>query len=218
MAKRLVTYAFLLFGAGLTASSCASIVSDAETVTYISTQPEGARCELYGRHGYERIVTTPESVTLHANAAPITVVCRREGYKVGSAELQTTTDGWVLGNILFGGMIGMAVDTAGGAGKDYQERMSIVLVPNRFGSLAELNGWYDERRRTVETEWEATVSQIESRCAKEVEDSAAGIGAQPVSAEAAACRKKVERASQQRDEAIAKIEDDRRVAIAEWTE
>ena len=218
MAKHLVKCALLLFGAGLTASSCASIVSDAETVTQISTQPEGARCELYGRHGYERIVTTPGAVTLHAKSAPITVVCRREGYKVGSAELRTTTDGWVLGNILFGGLIGMAVDSTSGAGKDYQEQLTIVLVPEKFESLEELNGWYDDRHRIIETEWEATISQMESRCAEEVEESGAGIGSQPVSAEAIACRKKIERVSRERDEAIAKIDDDRKIAIAEWNE
>lgn len=68
--------ALRIAGAGLAAllPACASIVSDNKSVTYVETVPEEARCELHGQD-FKRVITTPASIQLPANAAPVMVAC-----------------------------------------------------------------------------------------------------------------------------------------------
>lgn len=104
----------MIAACGMVLSACASIVSDNDTTTHLQTEPEVARCELRGKN-LDRVVHTPHSVNLPASAAPITVARKADGYRTATAELDTSTDGWIFGNVLFGGVVGTAVDAVRGA-------------------------------------------------------------------------------------------------------
>jgi len=157
----LLRFLGLLGLCGLTA--CASIVSDNNSVTYFETVPEGARCELHGQD-FTRVITAPASVQLPAEAAPITLACTAEGYSRTVQTVDTEMDGWIIGNILFGGLIGVAIDAARGAGQKFPPRVSVVLEPQRFANQAERDAWYGSRRADIEAAWRERIAAAQRDC------------------------------------------------------
>ena len=147
-------------------SGCASIVSDNETNVYVATEPEAARCELHG-DDFTRIINTPGSLIIPSDASPVTVACDAEGYRTTTGELDTSADGWMAGNIIFGilgGGIGLIVDAARGAGMKYPPNITIVLEPESFASAAARNEWYDNRRRILDEKWGAAIEKADTNC------------------------------------------------------
>jgi hypothetical protein len=175
---------------------CASIVSDNNSGTYIETDPEKARCELHGQD-FKRVVETPNSIILPSSAAPITVACKAEGFKNTSALLDTKLDGWIFGNLLFGGIIGVAVDAARGAGQKFPPRFSLVLEPERFRTLAERDLYFDARRMAAEEKWTRIMSDITTQCNSGSE------GERPD------CSQRKDQAKSEREKELAAIEDKR---------
>lgn len=153
-------------------ANCASIVSENESVTYIETDPENARCELHGQD-FKRVIHTPDSMQLPAEAAPITVACSAENYRTTSETLDTSADGWIVGNILFGGIIGIAIDAARGAGEKYPPKFSLILDPKEFSTEDERDAYYSKRELTVRNKWNKTITELEEKCENE-EDTAYG--------------------------------------------
>lgn len=142
---------------------CASIVSDNKSTTYLETDPEASRCELHGQD-FKRVVTTPNSISLPSEAAPLTVSCSAPGYKRTTATLDTKMDGWIWGNILLGGGIGLIVDATRGAGFKYPTKLSLVLEPEEFRTLDDRDAWYDKRKAEIATTWEQKIKKVKSQC------------------------------------------------------
>jgi uncharacterized protein YceK len=142
---------------------CASIVSDDDSTTYIETIPEKARCELHGQD-FTRVVNTPTSLSLPSNAAPITVACKTEGYRNTIKELDTSIDGWILGNLIFGGIIGVAIDAARGAGMKYPPRITIILEPESFPSAKARDDWFGIRRAEITKRFDEAVKSAKYSC------------------------------------------------------
>ncbi len=181
---------------GLALPGCASIVSDNNSGTYIETDPEKARCELHGQD-FTRVVETPNSVMLPSSAAPVTIACKAEGFKNTTAVLDTKLDGWIFGNLLFGGIIGVAVDAARGAGQKFPPRFSLVLEPERFNSLTDRDLYYDGRRKAVEDKWTRIVADLQTQC---------GSGNEAGRPD---CSQRQEQAKTERDKEVTQIEDKR---------
>lgn len=154
-----------VMAAGMAAalSGCASIVSDNDSTTYVETFPEEAKCELHGQD-FTRVVHTPDSIQLPAEAAPVTVACEAPGYRTTTAELDTSMDGWIVGNAIFGGIIGVVIDAARGAGQTYPSKVQVVLEPERFADRAARDEWYDRRRRRIEEKWGAAIAAAGKKC------------------------------------------------------
>ena len=177
---------------------CASIVSDDESTTYIETDPEKARCELHGQD-FRRVIETPDSMRLPSEAAPITIACKADGYRETAEVLDTSMDGWIIGNIIFGGIIGVAVDAARGAGQKFPPRFMVVLEPSSFSTAAERDDWYDRRRRLLEDRWEKAISQVEGQCSDTAVDDA--------------CEQQVKELQVKRDAELKKLESRRDRAL-----
>ncbi len=144
-------------------ANCASVVSDDDTVTSIETVPEVARCELTGKD-FVKAVNTPASLELPSSAAPITLTCSAEGYLPTTEDMDTAADGWILGNILLGGVVGIAIDAARGAGQKYPPKVTVVLEPGEFDDLAARDAWYDNRRDMLMTKWETAMLTVRTNC------------------------------------------------------
>ena len=182
----------------LTCSGCASIVSDNESTTYFATTPEKARCELKGQD-FTRVVETPASVTLPAAAAPITVECSAENYRTMAETLDTSMDGWVLGNILFGGVIGAVIDSSRGAGQKYPSQYSMVLEPASFPTAAERDSWYDGRRDEIAATWSTAMEAISRNCSGDNSQTS--------------CKSRLAQAETKRDAELAALEKRRETAV-----
>lgn len=103
-------------------SGCASIVSDSTYPVAINSSPSNAYFVVKNKKGIEiNSGTTPTTLVLESgagffSAASYTIVMKKEGYTEQVVEIKATLDGWYIGNILFGGIIGLLiVDPATGA-------------------------------------------------------------------------------------------------------
>ncbi|WP_317704481.1 hypothetical protein [Methylomarinovum caldicuralii] len=103
-------------------SGCASIISDSTYPVTINSSPNGAEFEIKDEDGM--IVhkgRTPAMVTLSASSgyfdcADYTIIFKKKGYEPQMTTLSCKLDGWYIGNILFGGLIGfLIIDPATGA-------------------------------------------------------------------------------------------------------
>ncbi|WP_206732374.1 hypothetical protein [Janthinobacterium sp. 17J80-10] len=119
----------------LTASSflvgCASIVNGTSQVVSVETrhngqQVVGANCSMVNPKG-TFYVSTPGTVTINRAYDDLSVKCEKEGMKPGLATVKSSTKPMAFGNIIFGGLIGAAVDAGSGAAYDYPTLISVIM-------------------------------------------------------------------------------------------
>ncbi|MGE4505932.1 MAG: hypothetical protein AB7D51_11340 [Desulfovibrionaceae bacterium] len=151
-----------LLAASLLASGCASIVSENNSTTYIETTPPGATCVLHGQD-FNRTMTTPGSINLPSEAAPVTIACSAEGYHTASEVMDTSADGWIIGNLIFGGVIGVVVDAARGAGQKYPPKFELSLEPADFETAEARDDFYAQREKLVNAKWDQLAKSAEVR-------------------------------------------------------
>lgn len=103
-------------------SGCASIVSESRYPVSINSNVPEAVVVVKNRYGNEVHRTfTPAMVTLSSDdgffkKAKYVIEFEKEGYTSSTQSLSASLDGWYIGNIIFGGLIGwLIVDPATGA-------------------------------------------------------------------------------------------------------
>lgn len=106
----------------LALTGCASIISGTTDQVSLNSTPAGADFEIADEN---RLLVhsgrTPSTVTLpksdgYFDAQEYTVKFTKPGYEDQTATIGAGLNGWYIGNLLFGGLIGMlAVDPATGA-------------------------------------------------------------------------------------------------------
>lgn len=114
-----------------TLSGCASIVNGSNQVVSVETrnateQVVGATCRLQNPKGVF-YVTTPGTVTIHRAYDDLQVSCEKSGEEPGVMAVKSSTKGMAFGNILFGGVIGAAVDMGSGAAYDYPTLITVLM-------------------------------------------------------------------------------------------
>ena len=110
------------------AGACSTIVEGNDQTVTVSTDPAGASCEL--RRGGQLIGVvnpTPGSVSVEKSSDDISVVCEMEGYDNAAGTFDSEFENMTLGNILFGGIIGVGVDAASGALNEYPSSVTIRM-------------------------------------------------------------------------------------------
>lgn len=99
----------LMISFGLLAG-CASIVHGTKQEETFVSKPSGAEIYIdniaYGK--------TPKTIALKRSSEH-TVTIKLPGYEPESFKLTHGVSGWVFGNIIFGGLIGIVIDAADGA-------------------------------------------------------------------------------------------------------
>lgn len=127
MNSRLLALA-LVAGAGFQLSACASIIKGSSASVAITTPPvQGAMCTLSSPEGNWQ-VTSPGSVTVSRSKHDIQVRCTKEGYQDAAAVIPSSFEGWTLGNLIIGGVIGVGVDAATGALNDYPNAFQVPMT------------------------------------------------------------------------------------------
>ncbi|MEI7504401.1 MAG: hypothetical protein WCJ61_14070 [Paludibacter sp.] len=103
-------------------TSCASIVSSGSWPLTVKSNPVGAKLEISNRHGISIFNgQTPATILLKSGSGYFTsesyvVKLTLDGYAEKTIPVNCTLNGWYLGNIIFGGLIGiLIVDPATGA-------------------------------------------------------------------------------------------------------
>ncbi len=120
-------------------SGCASIVSKSSWPVTVQSNPSGAKCTIAKENGLQvHTGETPMRVTLDASdgyfsSAKYIVKCTKDGHEAPPSELSAHLNGWYIGNVVFGGLIGiLIVDPATGA----MWRLDETHVVNMAGSDA----------------------------------------------------------------------------------
>ena len=110
-------------------SGCATIIKGSTQSIAISTAPvNGANCTLSSKEG-SWIVVTPGVATVGKTKQDITIRCSKEGYQDAVSTIPSDFQGWTLGNILLGGIIGVGVDAATGAMNEYPHTFNVPMYP-----------------------------------------------------------------------------------------
>ena len=107
-------------------TGCASITESKNQSMSVSTgDVTGAMCTLSNSKGSYYVNSTPGSVMVRNACDQLTVTCKKDGYvpaNPAAGSIQDKSKGMAWGNILFGGVIGIAVDRNTGAGCNYPQQ------------------------------------------------------------------------------------------------
>lgn len=125
----------LVLATSFAVAGCASIVSKSSWPVSVQSNPTGARCVIANKEGVQvHAGETPLALTLNASSGFFTsqdysITCDKEGYQTAKAEMPSSLNGWYLGNIIFGGLIGiLIVDPATGAMWKLEETTVVNLA------------------------------------------------------------------------------------------
>ncbi|MBA2587783.1 MAG: hypothetical protein H0U98_04065 [Alphaproteobacteria bacterium] len=112
-------------------SGCSSVIEGTSQEILVNTNPSGANCE-FVREGnvIARVTQTPGGATIKKTKHDITLKCQKDGYQEATYLNHSGAAGATFGNIILGGGIGWAIDSASGADNKYDGVVNITLVPN----------------------------------------------------------------------------------------
>lgn len=145
-------------------SGCATIVKGTHQSVTVKTTPPGANCELKRQASSLGFVNpTPGTIQVDKSKTDLSVICNKSGHLETTATLPSSFQSWSLGNILIGGLIGIAVDAGSGAMHEYQPEIVVMLAPASFDSEDGRNLFFDN--------WQARVYQDAERAREEIRKS-----------------------------------------------
>lgn len=121
----LLVYSIALFG-------CASITTGKYQSLSVSTgcnlkEVKDTNCTLSNDHG-TWYVNSPGSVHIQKSYDDISVECKKDD-SIAQNKYPSQANLGAWGNMLFGGIIGYAIDYSTGAGFDYPQSIVLVLNP-----------------------------------------------------------------------------------------
>jgi hypothetical protein len=105
----------------VTASGCASIINGRTATVQIDSRPSEAQIVIRDKRGDTVLTTqTPATVELKRKdkfiwPAKYTATIEKPGFESKTVAIDQTVNPWIVGNVVFGGIIGLAVDNATGA-------------------------------------------------------------------------------------------------------
>ncbi len=114
-------------------SACASIVEGTEQSVTIMTEPSGAACKLERQGVVVSLVNpTPGTARIGKSKENVTVLCDKDGHESAAAPLASEFQAMTFGNLIFGGIIGVAVDAGTGAMNKYPDSVSLLPPKSVF--------------------------------------------------------------------------------------
>lgn len=112
-------------------TGCSSIIEGTTQTLSFNSNPAQANCILTRNGLTIGNVTTPGGIVVEKTKHNIQVVCAKDGYDDSTVMLKSGTAGATFGNIILGGGIGWAIDSASGADNKYDDVVNVYL--NRKG-------------------------------------------------------------------------------------
>jgi hypothetical protein len=115
---------------GAALSGCGTITQGTSQDIAIISNPPGAQCNVT-REGQTvaTLLKTPGSVKVDKTKHDMMLTCNLAGYQPASANLESGYGIGTFGNIILGGGIGWAIDSATGADNKYPSSATVNLVP-----------------------------------------------------------------------------------------
>ena len=121
---------FLCIFVLLVMAGCASLTKGTTQQISIDTPGvPGASCTLTSQGIGSKIVVTPGTLILDKSQHNVAVTCKKECFQDGVGVIAASTEAMAAGNIIAGGVVGLAVDAATGAMNKYNDVNQIAMVP-----------------------------------------------------------------------------------------
>lgn len=116
---------FVAIAGTIVCAGCATAINGANENIKIESIPPGANVSIDDINRGE----TPLEIEL-ARGKLHRICFKKDGYVEATVLTTNTLNGWIFGNILFGGLIGIAVDISSGAAKNIEPNPVIgTLIP-----------------------------------------------------------------------------------------
>lgn len=185
----------MLVAIAILTSSCATVVKGGSQGISVKTDPPGAACELSRKGTTLGVVNpTPGTAQIGKSAGALDIACKKQGYLDATLSLSSSVQGWTFGNLILGGIVGLAVDAGSGAMHEYQPEVSMRLLPERFESEESRDAYFDTWRTEVLTQSESAKAEIAGKCSKDQ------------------CEKLLKKADAKIEEALTELESSRKSA------
>lgn len=111
-------------------AGCASITKGTtQSVSLDTPGAQGATCTLTSEGIGSKTVVTPATFTLDKSQHNVNVTCKKTCYQDGAGVIASHTEAMTAGNIIVGGVVGLAVDAASGAMNKYNDNNQVSMVP-----------------------------------------------------------------------------------------
>ena len=151
--------------AGLTLSACATITKGSDQTVTIQTDPAGAECRLE-RDGMTIAIVnpTPGSVQIDKSKHAVVVKCSAAGHQDTFATMASEFQGMTVGNVVFGGLIGLAIDASSGAMNQYPSEITLLLVPESFPTEEKKDAFFQSAIDRAQARTDDAVAKIKSAC------------------------------------------------------
>ncbi|WPZ34821.1 hypothetical protein T8K17_01485 [Thalassobaculum sp. OXR-137] len=151
--------------AGLALSACATITKGADQTVTIQTDPAGAVCRME-REGMTIAVVnpTPGTVQIDKSKNAVVVKCSADGHQDTFATLASEFQDMTVGNVVFGGLIGLAIDASSGAMNQYPSEITLLLVPESFPTEQKKDTFFQSAIDRAQARTDAAVAQIKAAC------------------------------------------------------
>jgi len=126
--------AMAAIGGCMLLGACSTIIEGRSQQILLNSNPAGADCGLYRQNlRIGMVQNTPGVVLVEKTKHDIWVVCVKPGYQMASYYNKSGAAGATFGNIILGGGIGWAIDSASGADNKYDSTVNMTLLPNAPG-------------------------------------------------------------------------------------
>lgn len=186
----------LLLAAALPA--CGTITSGTSQSISVMTEPAGASCTLTREGAVVGIVNpSPGTITVSKSSRDIAVRCTRPGHSPGVTVVPAQFQAMSAGNLLLGGVIGLAIDAASGAMSRYPESTIVVLAPEAFTSARSRDDFFDTRAADTRRAFDERIAAVRGACTPEMRD---------------ACDQQAQALARERDEELTRLDRLRRDA------
>jgi len=155
----------MVVGLLATTAACATVVGGTTQEVYVDTEPKAAACTANRQGATVGVIkSTPGKVGLARSKETVILSCTLEGYEQSNEVLVASFTGATVGNILLGGLVGVAIDAASGANNKYPERVMVVLTPASFPSDEARDAHYAGIRQRIEAGAKAEIDLVNTRC------------------------------------------------------
>jgi uncharacterized protein YceK len=145
----------LILGTILLVTGCASIVSGTTQPISFNSTPAGATVLVNGAD----MGKTPVTLQLKRNQN-YAVGINLDGYKPETMDIKRGLNGWVWGNIIFGGLIGVVIDAASGSMYKLTPDQFTAAMGRDLSMDAEEGGMVIAFTMTPDASWEK-IGQLE---------------------------------------------------------
>ncbi|MBK1660003.1 hypothetical protein [Paracraurococcus ruber] len=144
---------------------CATVTSGTTHSMAVLTEPPGAVCQVKRDWQVIGVVNpTPGTISISKSSRDLAIDCSRQGNQPGASVVPAEFQAMTLGNILLGGVIGLAVDAASGALGAYPANVTVVLAPAQFDGLTERDRFYANRADDIRRSFGDRIDTVRRNC------------------------------------------------------